>query len=67
MRDRCWLWRWMICLARPTVSPLAPGKPIRAEALLMADSAALMAYFCAGDFRQAQAHAERIDATYSVA
>jgi predicted ATPase/class 3 adenylate cyclase len=33
-------------------------------ALLMADSAALMAHFCSGNFTEAQHHADRIDATY---
>ena len=38
MRDRCWLWRWMMTLARPTVSGPAPARPISEAALLIADS-----------------------------
>jgi class 3 adenylate cyclase len=49
-------------LAREYVA-LAQREGDRA-ALLMADSAALMAAFCSGEFSEAQAHANRIDALY---
>lgn len=38
MRLKCLLWRWMISLARATVSALALARPISEAALLIADS-----------------------------
>ena len=36
MRDRCWLWRWMMTLARPMRVGPAPASPISEAALLIA-------------------------------